>query len=106
MINAPSPNLYYKISWPLYEDSFLYLPSIDPAFSFKSWICLSAFLKKSESNLSKESVVNVSQIITIDKSFLSDCVGTVSDKLLKKNRFRNKISIELIIHTWLYVNKW
>jgi mRNA interferase MazF len=33
------------------------------------------FLKKGEANLAKESVVNVSQILTVDKSELVECLG-------------------------------
>jgi mRNA interferase MazF len=35
-------------------------------------------LKKGEANLRKASVVNVSQILTIDKSELVECLGTMS----------------------------
>ena len=42
------------------------------------------FLKKSDSGLSKDSVINVSQIITIDKELLSNFVGTVGNKYMKK----------------------
>ena len=35
-------------------------------------------LKKGEANLPKASVVNVSQILTVDKTELLDCVGTLS----------------------------
>jgi mRNA interferase MazF len=35
-------------------------------------------LKKGEANLSKSSVVNVSQILTIDKEELAECVGELS----------------------------
>lgn len=35
-------------------------------------------LKKGEANLRKQSVVNVSQILTVDKSELGECIGTVS----------------------------
>ena len=37
-------------------------------------------LDKKESNLPKESVVNVSQLFTVDKSQLDEYVGTVSSK--------------------------
>ena len=36
-------------------------------------------LKKGEANLPKASVVNVSQIITIDKAELAECIGKLSD---------------------------
>jgi mRNA interferase MazF len=35
-------------------------------------------LKKGEANLPKGSVVNVSQILTVDKSELTECVGNLS----------------------------
>lgn len=35
-------------------------------------------LKKGEANLPKASVVNVSQILTVDKSELGECAGTLS----------------------------
>ncbi len=36
-------------------------------------------LKKGEANLPKASVVNVSQILTVDKAELVDCLGELSD---------------------------
>ena len=36
-------------------------------------------LKKGEANLPKASVVNVSQILTVDKAELTRCVGNLSD---------------------------
>ena len=41
-------------------------------------------LQKNDTNLKKSSVINVSQIITLDKSFLTECVGTINKNLLKK----------------------
>ena len=41
-------------------------------------------LSKNESNLSKESVINVSKIITLDKSILTECVGTVNKNKIKQ----------------------
>jgi mRNA interferase MazF len=35
-------------------------------------------LKKSEANLAKASVVNVSQVLTVDKADLIECIGTLS----------------------------
>jgi mRNA interferase MazF len=43
------------------------------------------FLLPSKSaGLSKDSVVNVSQIITVDRSFLTEKIGTLSQKQLEK----------------------
>ena len=41
-------------------------------------------LNKNDSNLPKESVVNTSQIVTLDKSFLTKCEGTINKNLFKK----------------------
>ena len=41
-------------------------------------------LRESDSNLPRSSVVNVSQVITLDKLFLSECVGTISRRLMKQ----------------------
>jgi mRNA interferase MazF len=50
-------------------------------------ICLAAapgnvLLSVKKSKLPKESVINVSQIITIDRSFLTDKVHTLSNKVM------------------------
>jgi len=42
------------------------------------------FLSRKESNLPRESVINVSQIVTIDRSYFTECVGTVSKHVLKQ----------------------
>ncbi len=42
------------------------------------------FLHRKQSGLKKDSVINVSQIITIDKAFLRDKCGKVSDKILQE----------------------
>lgn len=41
-------------------------------------------LEKREAGLSKQSVVNVSQIFTVDKSQLSDYIGTLSSKRVRQ----------------------
>jgi mRNA interferase MazF len=41
-------------------------------------------LPQKDTGLPKKSVANVSQIITIDKSFLSECVGSLSPAILKE----------------------
>jgi mRNA interferase MazF len=41
-------------------------------------------LEKKETNLSKDSVVNVSQILTVDKSRLDEYVGTLSSKRVRE----------------------
>ena len=41
-------------------------------------------ISRRESQLPKESVINVSQIVTLDKSYLSDCVGALSNRLLRR----------------------
>ncbi len=42
------------------------------------------FLKKEDSGLPKDSVVNVSQIITLDKEMLTDLVGFLGSRHLKR----------------------
>ena len=42
------------------------------------------FLPRKTTGLTKDSVANVSQIITVDKSFLTECVGLLPDFLLEK----------------------
>jgi mRNA interferase MazF len=51
------------------------------------------FLQMKESNLPKDSVINVSQIITLDKSFLSECAGSVS----KKTMIKVEMGIKLVL---------
>lgn len=54
-------------------------------------------LEKNESNLFKTSVINVSQIVTLDKSFLTECVGTIRKKLLQKVEQGIKLALDLRI---------
>ncbi len=42
------------------------------------------FLNQKTSGLSKESVINISQIITIDKSFLTVKIGGLNSKIIHK----------------------
>ncbi len=39
-------------------------------------------LSKQDSNLPRESVINVSQILTLDRSHLIDCVGSVPKRII------------------------
>lgn len=41
-------------------------------------------LRKTQSNLPKDSVVNITQIFTLDKRLLLEHVGTISDKKLEQ----------------------
>ena len=41
-------------------------------------------LFKRGTGLNKESVVNVSQIVTLDKTFLTKCIGHLSGEILKE----------------------
>lgn len=41
-------------------------------------------LKKGEGNLPKDSVVNITQIETVDKSFLAEKIGTLSPSRIKQ----------------------
>jgi mRNA interferase MazF len=41
-------------------------------------------LRKGEANLPKPSVVNVSQLVTVDKSFLREKIGTLSSRRIQE----------------------
>ena len=41
-------------------------------------------LDKKETHLSKDSVVNVTQLLTVDKTRLEDCVGTLSRRRVRE----------------------
>jgi mRNA interferase MazF len=41
------------------------------------------FVKKKDSRLSRDSVVNVSQILTVDKSVLTQMVGALSTRIIR-----------------------
>jgi mRNA interferase MazF len=49
------------------------------------------FLTKAESGLDKDSVVNFSQIITIDRVFLTEFIGSVRGSTI--NKIKNRIHI-------------
>ena len=51
-------------------------------------------LEKREAGLSKQSVVNVSQIFTVDKSQLSDYIGTLSSKRIRQTLDGIKLVLE------------
>ena len=51
-------------------------------------------LKKGEANLKKDSVVNVSQIVTLDKSDLHERIGTLSPSRVKQIVAGVKLLIE------------
>ena len=52
-------------------------------------------LNKNDSNLNIKSVINISQIITLDKSFLLNCIGTVNKNILKKVDEGLKLVLEI-----------
>lgn len=52
-------------------------------------------LPKSNTGLEKESVVNVSQVITLDKSYLSDSIGKLTAKQM--NALNNGLKLVLAI---------
>jgi mRNA interferase MazF len=41
-------------------------------------------LNKGEANLSKKSVVNISQVVTVDRSYLEDKIGSLSSERIKE----------------------
>ncbi len=51
-------------------------------------------LEKGEANLAKSSVVNVSQVFTVDKTQLSDYIGTISRKRVREVLEGIKLVIE------------
>ena len=52
-------------------------------------------LKAKDSGLEKDSVVNVSQVVTIDKSFLSDKVGKLSSQQIEAIENGLRLSLSL-----------
>lgn len=52
-------------------------------------------LSKKNSNLPKKSVVNVSQIVTLDKSYFTECVGAISKNLMGKVENGIKLVLEI-----------
>jgi mRNA interferase MazF len=53
------------------------------------------FLDSTQTGLPKDSVINVSQIITIDKSFLTEHVGTLKPKIVKSIEEGLKLALAL-----------
>ena len=53
-------------------------------------------LRKIDSHLPKESVINISQLITIDKTYLKKLVGTLNKRIMKKVDEGLKIVFDLI----------
>lgn len=41
-------------------------------------------LRRADSNLDRDSVINVSQVVTLDKSYLAGCVGTVNRAVMNR----------------------
>jgi mRNA interferase MazF len=53
-------------------------------------------LKSKESNLPKDSVINVSQIVTLDKEHLDELVGSISHKTLQRLETSLRIVLNLM----------
>lgn len=53
-------------------------------------------LKKSESGLPKDSVINVSQIVTLDKEYLDECAGSIAARSLEKLNTSLKIVLGVL----------
>lgn len=53
------------------------------------------FITAKQSGLTKDSVINVSQIITIDKSFLSEYVSSLSAKMMQQVEEGLRLSLSL-----------
>lgn len=52
-------------------------------------------LSKKESRLPKESIINLSQIVTLDKSFLIECVGAIDRPKLEEVNDRLKTVLDM-----------
>ena len=52
-------------------------------------------LSKDDTNLTKDSVANVSQIITIDKDCLIECIGSLNSRIYKKIEAGIKLILEI-----------
>ena len=53
-------------------------------------------LKKAESGLPKDSVINVSQLVTLDKEYLDECVGSIAAKSREKLNTSLKIVLGVL----------
>ncbi len=53
------------------------------------------FISTKQSGLTKDSVINVSQILTIDKSFLSEYVSSLSAKMMQQVEKGLRLSLAL-----------
>ena len=53
------------------------------------------FLSQKETNLPKDSVANVSQIVTVDKNFLTERVGVLNAKRLKELEYGLRLVLAL-----------
>ena len=54
------------------------------------------FLKREDSGLKKDSVINVSQIITVDKEILIELIGSIGKKYIRKVEQGIKTVLSLI----------
>ena len=52
-------------------------------------------LSQKETGLPKDSVANISQVITIDKNFLTECVGSIPQKIMKRIDIGLRLAMEL-----------
>ncbi len=52
-------------------------------------------LGKADSGLSKSSVVNVSQLLTVDRSLLDDCVGAVPGRMMERVNLGLRLALGL-----------
>ena len=52
-------------------------------------------LEKEDTNLPKPAVVNIPQIVTLDKSFLTECIGTLNKRILNKVESGLKLVLEI-----------
>lgn len=57
------------------------------------------FLGQRDSHLGKDSVINVPQLITIDRDFLSDCVGSIPQSILDRVDSGMRLVLDLDVST-------
>ena len=53
-------------------------------------------LEKDASRLPRTSVINVSQVVTLDKSFLTECVGSVPARILRDVEAGMRLVLDLV----------
>ncbi len=58
------------------------------------------FLSKKTSGLAKDSVANVTQLVTGDRSMLSECIGELSERELRRLNAGLRLVLDLEADSW------